>query len=82
MAACCTGEGIRVMKVGRASDRRTAGGTGTQPGLGRNQGLTYSNFRHHTRVSSKSFKDNDLITPSSDEAIQRKIQAEVATPKE
>lgn len=50
MAACYTGEGTKIMKVGKARDKRTAGEIGTQPGLGKNQGLAYSNFHHHTHV--------------------------------
>lgn len=44
MAACYAGEGMRVMTVGKARDKRTAGEFGMQPGLGRNEGLAYSKF--------------------------------------
>lgn len=44
MATCYTGEGLRVMTVGKVRDKRTAGEFGTQPGLGRDQGLPYSKF--------------------------------------
>lgn len=65
------------MKVGNAREKRAAGETGTQPGLGRavikGSPTAISNI---TPMSSKSLKMIILITASFDESIQRKIQAD------
>lgn len=61
------------MKVRNARDKRAAGETGTQPGLGRavTKGSPTA-ISDITPMSSKSLKIMILITASFDESIQRK----------
>lgn len=69
MAACYTGEGVRVMKVGNARDKRTAGEFGTQSWEGPTA------MSDIIPMSSRSTEGMTPITPPSDDA-------NVAIPKE
>lgn len=72
MAACCTGEGIRVIKAGNARQKRTAGKLERSQVWEGTKGLPTA-ISDITPMSSKNFKMTILITPSFDESIQRKI---------